>query len=1610
VTTKQRLLVLLLLAASTLMAKENIFLVNYGPEQSIREGDDDFQQIVFFRIDAAVSDSLYLRIFDMDCGGENDLAFGPWNTTMRFTLYGGAGACSSPSLHQATPTAADRDAGKVLATADCGENRLFDNSWHNFARFTAADGEEVGSWRYFKLVVQGISGNDANAFDLRLSTSASMNKAPAGAELFSYAPTLRLRKDENVASITFTVPEAAKSITVHNFDLAGAVVQLVTPFRSNLPLLSSGQGEWAKSVLPLEPLEAGRPCAIALGQGGESPNDVSLYISDDHDTILPVSLPVYLIKLNRRPVIQKSLIALSDCQSIVFDAKGSTDPDGDLLEFQWDFGDGTTATGSRVAHLYAEQTTYQALLIVSDNSGEVGNSVSERFSVKVNKPPVARAGADVITAPLKAVLLDGSGSTDQDGRLTAHSWTFGDGQSAAGSKTSHAWDKPGTYKVALRVEDDSDSPCNYATDDLKVWVNAPPVAVAGVDLRGAIGQELTLAGEKSSDSDGELVAWTWDFGDGGKADGKVVQHAWTAPGRYRVRLTVTDNARVDNSAQSDELTVFINDPPVAKAGADSKGAIGESLPFDGSASLDRDGAIAGYSWDFGDGTRQDGMRLSHAFAQSGKYTAVLTVRDDSGTPSDTRSDSLLVTVNQPPVADAGADQLVTASEVRFSGANSQDADGAVTRYDWNFGDGASGSGVSPAHVYAKPGSYTVRLTVTDNSGTRNNQASDEAVIVVNEKPLADAGPDQIAATGQEVRFDGAGSRDPDGEIAEYHWDFGDGQSATGKTAVHRYSQPGKMTARLKVRDATGQEAAADFDEAVIAVNGRPAARAGHDWIIAPGTAVLFDGSASSDPDPDSLSFQWQFSDGQGAAAAARTTRTFTAPGNYSAILTVNDGSSAANAVDRDTVAIRVNSAPIANAGKNIHSCDRTLLFDGSASVDPDGDPLSYSWDFGDGSAPAGGVHIPHDFARGGTYPVMLTVDDGLGLKNSRHTSSITVRIDEPPVADAGPNETYCSGEVIIFNASASKDPENGLLKYEWDFGDGSKAEGLNPTRIYKKDGTYLVTLTVKDDSGLPCNTSIATKAIRIIESPVAMAGADQEVCTNTQVAFDGTASRDFDGVVNSYFWDFGDGTTGGGATPSHTYKKAGVYRVVLTITGDLRGDCDNTDMDEQIVMVHDAPLAQFSCAEVAPVRQPVPFDASASASDGPAISDYLWDFGDGGSASGKTASHAFAKSGRYLVQLTVATGATGLCNTSAAVKMITINDQPVADAGPDQSAGIGQIITLDAGASSDADGVLTAFLWDFGAGRTQTGRTIRHQFDAPGRHAVVLTVTDNTSAANNSGRDTLWVAVNDPIQPAITVTPAAPCPGASLTLSAAAAKNLAGRKVSCSWDLGDGASAQGLEAVHTYARAGRYTVTLMIDDGLGLENSLTQTALVLAVNSPPVAQAGGDRSACPGEELLFDAGRSYDADGSGWTARWDLGDGTTATEKSVRHAYVAAGRYTLRLRITDPSGSACGSSEDSAIISINARPVAAAGSDRKAFCGGAHDAVLFDATASGDADGDNLTCMWDFGDGTRASGSTLYHLFEKPGIYRVKLTVDDGRETPCSTAEDVAVIEVVSHP
>jgi PKD repeat protein len=150
----------------------------------------------------------------------------------------------------------------------------------------------------------------------------------------------------------------------------------------------------------------------------------------------------------------------------------------------------------------------------------------------------------------------------------------------------------------------------------------------------------------------------------------------------------------------------------------------------------------------------------------------------------------------------------------FSGSGSSDSDGTIVSYAWLFDDGTSGVGENATHSYGAPGSYEVRLTVTDNRGitaqaTHTVQVNEPAPS--NQPPTAVISGSEEAAVGQSVQFDGGGSSDIDGSILSYDWDFGDGGRESGITVTHVYTQVGTYPVVLTVTDDGGLTASAAFD-------------------------------------------------------------------------------------------------------------------------------------------------------------------------------------------------------------------------------------------------------------------------------------------------------------------------------------------------------------------------------------------------------------------------------------------------------------------------------------------------------------------------------------------------------------------------------------------------------------------------------------------------------------------------------------------------------------------------------------------------------------------------------------------------------------------------------
>ncbi len=268
--------------------------------------------------------------------------------------------------------------------------------------------------------------------------------------------------------------------------------------------------------------------------------------------------------------------------------------------------------------------------------------------------------------------------------------------------------------------------CFEDSDDGKK--NKPPVADVGDDIEALSLTVVQFDGTNSSDPDGKIKSYEWDFGDLKNptldtSTGERPTYTYNSPGKYTVTLSVTDD---DSATGTDTLeVVIINRKPVVDVGSDIVAKPFEIIYFNGTAT-DLDGYIRSYEWDFdGDGTIDWHAAAigatTHFYETPGSYLAKFSVTDNfEEVMIAVKNITIIEIVKLPPLADAGLNQSVPVGQVMLKGTG-YDPDGAIALYEWDFdGDGifdwSSTSTGIVNHSYLEEGKFIARFRATDDSG------------------------------------------------------------------------------------------------------------------------------------------------------------------------------------------------------------------------------------------------------------------------------------------------------------------------------------------------------------------------------------------------------------------------------------------------------------------------------------------------------------------------------------------------------------------------------------------------------------------------------------------------------------------------------------------------------------------------------------------------------------------------------------------------------------------------------------------------------------------------------------------------------------------------------
>jgi PKD repeat protein len=561
---------------------------------------------------------------------------------------------------------------------------------------------------------------------------------------------------------------------------------------------------------------------------------------------------------------------------------------GSPTSWNWNFGDGQGSVLQNPVHVYWAGGEYSVTQTASNEYGT--SSVTKQYFVHVLPPLTAKFTADPKSGLTPLVVKFTDTST---GNPEIWAWDFGDGSTSMGSTNPvHTYTKVGSFDVTLKVS----RGLNEDSSTQTITVGGAPSANFAAD-RTTVGENTPV--QFTDQTLNSPTSWAWDFGDGATSTEQNPTRIYSVKGVYTVTLTATNNNGEDTEKKLNYITVGV--PPTAdfttKIPAYQVGSRTQYVKFTDMSI----GNPTSWSWDFGDGSSFNGQYPPlHLYNRDGSYTVSLTVVNPFGQDSEVKTN--LISVQEGPRIDFKADRtrLSVNQYVHFTDLSTM----SPNDWRWDFGDGTSGTGQNPDHVYRAEGVYTVRLTASDGY-TSNTLTKKDYITVVN-IPSADFTADKTKGISPlTVYFTDKSTANPTGWL----WNFGDGTTSTLQNPMHVYTTHGdavtnQYTVTLTATNVNGQGTETKLD--YITVTQTPIAeftvddRQGKAPFI-----VKFHDLSAGNP----TRWFWEFGDA-GTSTEQNPTHVYPFEGSYDVRLTVTNQYGSDTIFKTGTTSQRGNTTPI----------------------------------------------------------------------------------------------------------------------------------------------------------------------------------------------------------------------------------------------------------------------------------------------------------------------------------------------------------------------------------------------------------------------------------------------------------------------------------------------------------------------------------------------------------------------------------------------------------------------------------------------------------------------------------------------------------------------------
>lgn len=1144
----------------------------------------------------------------------------------------------------------------------------------------------------------------------------------------------------------------------------------------------------------------------------------------------------------------------------------SSVPSGNIVSWNWEFGDGSTASIPNPSKAYNTAGYSDVSLTVVSNNGCQAKASRPRFIRIINgiTPEFNFIRTGLCALPATVGFTN---NTSGPGTLT-YNWDFGDGRQSGEREPAHDFQAYGEYTVRLAVsssfgcQGSVSKQVSLAAD--RAVINAPTSACPDYPVNFSNG------------SANPPLSSSWDFGDGTQSTEPNPVKAYSDPGAYTVSLTSVYPECTSTVTQD----LLITSSPLVDFTADNPGACKTPAVIqfrDASAA-----EAVSWLWDFGDGQESSAKDPAHTYIAAGTYTVKLSITTGGGCTNTVSKTSFITITDGFQVALNGGSREGCLPLTLTPTATITAPDG-VAGYQWDFGDGTTSTAGSPAHTYTSQGTYAVKLKVETISGCVDSASG---VVRTGTMPAADFNFTAVdGCAGSPVQFNDLSS-----PANEWHWDFGDGEQSTERNPAHRFADTGYLTVRLTAVNNGCAQSISRSGPHIAGPVARFRARVTCATPAATRLTVQFENLSIVAPDKaGETEYQWDFGESTIPNSTLKDPPdiTYPATGNYTVTLTVKDADCSYTlpleiALDAQTAGFTVSQPQVC----------RSAPFRLEASGIDAGQISSWYWKIGDGAVFSGTSSVDSSLGINGRYPVTLTIVDTFGCSSSRTVADaievVGARADFSVVNNGG-----CADADIAFT-----DQSTGASVSNWifDYGNGTTVSYTSPpfTNRYADSGRYPVTLRITDIYG--CTDQISKAGIVQITKIIARFGAAGTLsCPGATVLFTDSST----GNNLRYQWDFGDGGTATEANPAHIYGTSDqLYTITLRITDGV-GCVDSMERTGYIRIV--APKPGLSASDTMSLCPPLQAFFNSASSD---YESLYWDFGDGSNATLDTISHFYNNYGTYTAKLyTVGYGG---CLDSAVQTIRVLN--PAVDTKLDFSP-------LEACNSLNVHFTLTipddirfTLLFGDGASDTTQPRQTSHLYDAPNLYRPAVALEDSVGCRVNIGGPGI-IRINGSL-PLFNMDRRAFCDNGEVFFTDFTVGN--DPVVAKSWDFGDGISSPEANPVHFYARPDTYLVSQNVVTASGCHSSFTDTVRVYRTPEPVITAPA---ELCTGDSILLQAGTAVADTALSWT--WQTGS-ISSTDTVLALIPADTGSFSVRLKAVNLLGCI---GDTSRTIRVNPLPV-----------------------------------------------------------------------------------------